>query len=196
MKNGHYLLLRASATHLPLRDNAVSLVLATPPYLGERSFSPQDCCTPSPDRYARIVSSFLDEAARIVRPGGHILLSTTSKPLPGTKGRRRVLFEIFRKARTRNGRRRCKRVDFLELSARFAAVKGYAWQALPVWLYEVLLRQYSEPGETFAHVFSGSGNAALAAFKLSRRPILVDLHYHSLVRRRLNRRLGPSRPER
>jgi hypothetical protein len=42
-----YLLLKANAEQLPLRDSSVSLVLATPPYLGEKRIRARKSIAPA-----------------------------------------------------------------------------------------------------------------------------------------------------
>lgn len=46
---GGYLLLKANGGQIPLSNNSVSLVIATPPYLGERHHRKEDFCTSDPE---------------------------------------------------------------------------------------------------------------------------------------------------
>lgn len=182
MKDPPYLLLKATAAYIPLLDNSVSLVIATPPYLGERRVRKEEFCTHDPKEYQRWMTQFLTEATRIVKPYGHILLYA-SRPEP----RRSKAFDVLQK-RVRRGRWACVRVGSKSFTAHHANVKNFTWEALPIRLYRALIHQYSEPGETIAHVFSGSGNSGIAAMQMARKPILIDLHYHRQIQRRLNKR--------
>ena len=190
-----YLLLKCRAEKVPLRDNSVRLVLATPPYLGALGVSQEECPTKNSRRYDAFLASFLQEAGRILKPGGHILLHTNLPPVKRENGALRILFQILRKSNS-GSVRRAARVGTIEFTTSFVWVRGICWAALPVWLYRDLVRRYSEPGEIVAHLFSGSGNGALAALTLSRKPVLVDLHYHRTVRKRLDRALGHINGER
>src|SRR5215467_1020069 len=67
-----FLLLKASARQMPLPDHSVSLVIATPPCFGVRHLRRVDYCTNQADEYARLITEFLEEAARIVKPRRHI----------------------------------------------------------------------------------------------------------------------------
>jgi DNA modification methylase len=55
-------------------------------------------------------------------------------------------------------------------------------------VYRALLEQYSKPEQIVTHVFSGSGNGGIAAVLLNRKAILIVLHYHREVVKRLRRK--------
>lgn len=182
-----YLLLKATAEKLPVADGMAGLVLVTPPYFGARRVPRGECNTFDLDTYASFLGRSLDEAARIARPGAYILFHTDRLPMQRIANVPRVRFEVFRKSRSSG----CvmREAGQWEVAVHLARVDGVKWLGLPVRIYEMLLRKYSRPGEIVVHVFSGTGNSALAAFPLGRIPVLVDLHHHRVVRRRLERRL-------
>lgn len=187
MRNGiHYLILKSRAEQIPLRSGSGGLVIATPPYNGAPRIARQDCATRDPRQYAQFLSRFLREANRIVRPGGFILLHTNIPPVARVRGAYRIVFTVYQKRRRRGKWTSCP-VGSRRFLAQFARVKEIKWLALPVWLYRALVKQYSAPGDTVVHAFSGSGNGALAALELARRPVLLDLHHHRQVRQRLAR---------
>ena len=181
-----YLLIRGRAENIPLLDKSVSLVIGTPPYRGASRVSQKECCTKNPGQYDAFLCHILEEAARIIKPGGYILLHTSWSTARKVVGVLQIEFHVFRR-HIRGGRHALEWVRTERFAARFVRVKGIPWRALPVWLYGLLIRRYSDPGDTIAHVFSGSGNSAIAALELSRVPVLVDLHYHKAVKRRLNK---------
>ena len=183
-----YFLLRASAEHLPLLENVAGLVLMTPPYLGAGRVPQRECCTRDPAAYTMFLGHALDGAARIVEPGGYILFHTNLLPVRRGGGIPRVRFQVFRRL-TRGTGCRIRQVDQWETAVRLARIRGTKWLGLPVHTYESLIRRYSRPGEMVVHVFSGTGNSALAALASGCFPVLIDLHHHRFVRRRLNRRL-------
>ncbi len=187
-----YLLLKANAGQIPLPTNSVSLVIATPPYIGVRRRRKGDFCTSDPEEYATLMARFLTEGTRIVRPYGHILLILRRPRIRRSRGARLVVFDVLQKRVLRGCsiRKRTKSETFL---THYVDVKDFPWWALPVRLYRSLIDRYSRPGETVAHVFSGSGNGGIAALELARRPILIDLHYHRQVRRRLDRKMESMR---
>ena len=79
-RNGHvYMLVKANATHVPLLDNSVSLVIGTPPLLGERRICKGEFCTSDPDEYKSLMTRFMAEAIRIeverLHPGPHAPLT-------------------------------------------------------------------------------------------------------------------------
>jgi hypothetical protein len=175
-----HLLLKASASHIPLLDGSAHLVIATPPHLGARPMSERELCTSDPKEYARILADFLVEATRVVRPEGHILLFGARREKGSGKS-----FEVLRMQKIDGKQPVAVRVRTEIIHAPYSSVKNFTWAALPVRLYDALIRRFSSPGETVPHVFSGSGNSAIAALALGGTPILVDLHYHRLVRKRL-----------
>jgi DNA modification methylase len=186
MKSPPYLLLKATGFQIPLLDGSVGLVIATPPYFGEKRARRGEFCTSDRGEYRRLMTQFLGEATRIVKPYGHILLYASGHEAG-------KVFEVFQK-RIRGGRWTWVRVRSHSFTAHYVDVKGFSWEALPVRLYRELIHRYSAPGEAIAHVFSGSGNSGIAAVELRRKPVLVDLHHHRQVRRRLKKRMR-SKPE-
>ena len=181
-----YLLIRGRAQSIPLLDRAIDLVIATPPYRGARCVSQKDCCTKDGEKYDALLCRFLEEAGRIIKPGAYILLHTRWLALKKRAGIQRIEFHVFRRP---TGGAPCT-VEWIRserFATPFARVKGIPWLGFPVWLYRLLIQRYSEPGHIVAHVFSGTGNSAIAALELSRVPILLDLHYHRAVKRRLNK---------
>jgi hypothetical protein len=184
----HYLVLQADAGHIPLRDNCVSLVIATPPYIGTRPSRPGDYCTADPAIHQRWMARFLAEATRIVKPQRHIALISNRPPRGRRRGARLIVFQVLRKRR-RRARWGPERVRSVRFRTRYMDAKGFPYWALPRKLYRELLERYSRPGETIAHVFAGSGNGGIAALAAGRRPILIDLHYLKQIRRRLDRQV-------
>jgi len=181
-----YLLLKANAGQIPLLDNCVSLVIATPPYVGTKRFRRGEYCTSDVEVYRAQISGFLTEAIRIVEPSRHIVLISSRPPVRKSSGARTVTFHLLQKQISHGGWN-CKRVKSIDVRTHYVDVKNFPWWALPIKLYRDLLQRYSRPGETVAHVFSGSGNSCIAALESGRRAVLIDLHYHRLVRRRLNK---------
>ena len=187
MLNGtRYLVLKGRAEQIPLRDNSSSLVIATPPYKGAARIAEEDCATRNPSEYERLLRRFLKEATRVVRPHGYILLHTNIPPVARVGNKYEIIFKVFQKRR-RRGRWTHRKIASQAFRTHFARVKGIIWLAFPVRLYRALIRRYSAPGDTIVHAFSGSGNGAIAALELSRRPIALDLHHHRQVQRRLTR---------
>jgi hypothetical protein len=135
-----------------------------------------------------LISRCLQEATRIVEPGGSILLHTNQPPVARTNGVPLVVFQVFRKVPAGSAWT-YERLESETFRSRPAEVKDFIWQAWPIRLYRSLIEKYSRPGDTIAHVFSGSGNGAIAALELSRKPILVDLHYHRRIERRLRKKV-------
>jgi hypothetical protein len=188
-----YLLLKCRAEQIPLRSGSVSLVITTPPYYGTRGRPQKDCCTKDPKLYGAFLARLLGEAARIIRPGGHILVHTGGLHIRSVRGVSRFEFQVLRK-RLRLGRQTTRWLKAERFSTRVARVKGFNWGAFPVWVYRMLIGRYSVPGARVVHACSGSGNSAIAALALSRLPILLDLHHHRQVQRRLNRLLRRKQP--
>ncbi len=180
-----YLLLKANASQIPLPNDSVSLVIATPPYFGVKGRRKADYCTTDPDEYDLLMTKFLKEATRIVQPRRHILLISGRVRKGKLKGARSVVFQVLQKRISRGywTHERIKSETFL---THYVDVRNFPWWALSIRLYRNLIRRYSSPGEIVAHVFSGSGNGGIAALELARKPILIDLHYHRQIRRRLD----------
>ncbi len=184
MKPAPFFLLKARAEQIPLRDNSVSLVIATPPYLGAKRVRQKDCSTYDPEKYHELLARFLREATRIVKPRGHVLLHTNEPSVRRIGNVTRIVFQVFQK-RVRGGQWDRQRVASETFLSRYRRPKGFWWIALPIRIYRDLIRRYSRPGDIVAHVFSGSENGALAALESSRKPILLDLHYHRRTKRKL-----------
>jgi len=182
-----YLLLKARAEKIPLLDGSARLVLVTPPYYGAKGIPQDECCTRDAEGYADFLARCLEESGRVAKRGGTVLLHTNLPPIRSVGGVPRIVFQVYLRE-TRGKRRTLRRLRPERFTARHARVKGIRWVGLPVWLYRTLVERYSHPGERVVHVFSGSGNGALAALGLLRKPVLIDLHHHKQVRRRLNKR--------
>lgn len=177
-----YLLLKADAAQIPLATSSVDLVIATPPFPGERRFHQREFCTSSLGEYEEMIRRFVVEAARIVRPSGYILLQTakTTRLMP-------KIFDVLQKRKQRH-RWVPVHVRTEKHFVRNVGVKNFYWEALPVQFYRELMSRYSRAGDTVVHVFSGSGNGGLAAIDCGRKPILIDLCYHTVMKRRLEER--------
>jgi hypothetical protein len=188
MNGSPYLLVKASADHIPLTNDSVSLVIATPPIFGVRHRPKADYCTSDPEEYDLFISRFLKEATRIVQPRRHLLLVESRIQPRGSKGARPVIFHVLQKQMS-HGHWTHQRIRSETFFTHFLDVKDFPWWAFSLRLYRSLIRRYSEPGEIVAHVFSGSGNGAIAALELGRMPILIDLHYHRQIRRRLRKKV-------
>jgi DNA methylase len=180
----NYLLLKADALQIPVAANSVDLVIATPPFRGEKRFRQREFCARSLAEYDTMTSRFLRESVRIVRPLGYILFSTatTRRPMPKT-------FDVYQK-RKRKGRWVAAPVLREEHFVRHVSVENFFWYALPIQLYRELINRYSKPEDIVLHVFCGSGNGALAAIECRRKVILIDLCYHRLVKQRIERRIA------
>jgi len=188
-----YLLLKADAGQIPLRDSCVSFVIATPPYLGTKRFRRGEYCTRDPELYRAQISRFLTEAVRIVEPNRYIVLISSRPPVRKSRGARTIMFHLLQK-RIFRGCWTHKHIKKIEFQTHYMDVKPFpTWWALPIKLYRTLLDRYSQSGETVAHVFSGSGNSCIAALESGRKPVLIDLHYHRRIRRRLNKRIQSQR---
>jgi hypothetical protein len=179
-----FLLLKATAAQIPLRTGSVDLVIATPPYVGERRTRRGQYCTSDEKEFERFVAQWLAEATRIIKPGGHVLLHTRRPRRRIPERKKPIAFTVFRKRG-----HEVKEVGRETFTARYTWVGQLPWAALPVWLYREIVRRHSRPGDIVVHLFSGSGNGGLAALELLRRPLLIDLHYHRAVRRRLKKSL-------
>jgi DNA modification methylase len=184
MRAPGYLLLKASAFQMPLPDDSVDFVLATPPHLGVKRFGKAGFCTSDPGEYQQMLKDALAECARIVKRWGYVLLFTRRGKRKSSK-----IFDVLQK-RLRGRRWVLDRIKSESFHVRYVDVKDFCWQALPVSFYRFLIQRYSPRGQYVAHVFSGSGNGGIAALQLSRTPILIDLHYHRQTQARLNQRLG------
>ena len=189
-----YLLLKADASQIPLKNNSVSLVIATPPGLYVKRRRKRDYCTSDQKEYASLMTKFLREATRILKPRRHILLISSRQGRGNSKGARRVVFHVLQKRASR-GHWTPKRIKSETFLTHYVDVRNFPWWALSVRLYRNLIRRYTEPGEIVAHVFSGSGNGGIAALQLARKPVLIDLHYQRQTRRRLDERIQPIRPK-
>ena len=177
-----YYLLRADASQIPLATNSADLVIATPPFPGEKRFRQREFCTSSIVEYEAMTRDFLLEAVRIVRPSGYILFHTDTAVSPMPK-----IFDVLQK-RKRRQQWVAAPVRRERHKVRSVSVKNFYWAALPVGFYRELIVRYSRPGETVVHVFSGSGNSGLAAMDCSRKPILIDLCYQRVMKKRLEDR--------
>lgn len=188
MNGSRYLLLKASADRIPLMDNSVGLVIATPPMLGVRHRPKSDYCTSDAAEYDLLIRNFLAEATRVVQTRRHILL--IDRKLQSRRRSRRLVFHVLQKQAEKGGgiARRVRSETFL---THFVDIKECPWWAISLGIYRSLVERYSERGEKIAHVFSGSGNGAIAALQLDRRPILIDLHYHRQVHARLAKTMRP-----
>lgn len=174
-----FLQLKANALALPLRANSVPLVIATPPHFGVKNLGTNGFCTSDAKTYDRLIAGVLGEARRVLRPGGRVAIYTREG---GTRIRK--VFDVFQKRR-RQGKWRLERAGEHTFAAPYVDVDGFWWWAVPLSIYRTLIARYSAKGEAIAHVFSGSGNGAIAAIKMKRTVVMVDLHYHALARRRL-----------
>ncbi len=188
INGSRYLLIKASANQIPLRDNSVSLVIATPPIFGVKHRPKADYCTSDLKEYDLFITRFLTQATKIVQPRGYILLIESRIEPRGSKGARRIIFHVLQK-QILHGRWTHQRIRSDTFLTHFLDVKDFPWWALSLRLYRNLIQQYSHLGDIVVHVFSGSGNGAIAALDLGRRPILIDLHYHRQVERRLRKRI-------
>jgi len=189
-----YLLLRADAGQIPLPNDSVSLVIATPPYIGARRLHKRGFCTSDADEHQALITQFLGEATRIVKRHGYVLLISSRKPMEKSKGARYIVFDVLQKRISRG----CwihKQIRSEVFLTHYMDVKNFPWWALPIRLYQAVVGRYSKPGETVAHIFSGSGNGAIAALELARRPVLIDLYYHRQTKRRLNKWIQSMRPK-
>lgn len=180
-----FLLIKADAGQLPLKSGCVKLVLATPPYIGARRLRKGDYCTSDPIQYRSFINAFLTEADRILKPQGYLLIIPSRCPPITRIGARFLQFNVLRKDPL-DPHWTCKIVASETYWTHFVSVESCWWAARP-WLYRSLLQRYSRVGDTVVHVFSGSGNSAIAALSIGRKPVLVDLHYHRNVRTRLRR---------
>ena len=186
-----YLLLRCRAEQIALRDRSAELVIATPPYHGTRGVPRKDCCPCDPRSFGAFLARCLGEAMRIVKPGGYVLIHTRKTPLNSTRGLHRVVFQVLKKSAVETR----QTIDWLKVEkfrVHFVRVKGVNWYGFPVSFYQILVRRYSRPGARVVHIFSGTGNSAIAALNLSRFPILIDLNHHQQVQRRLDKLFQPA----
>lgn len=181
-----YLLVKATAEQLPLARETAGLVLMTPPYFGARQVPRRECNTTDLTAYTTFLGRALDEAARVAKCGGYILFHTNLRPVRNEGNIPVVRFEVFRRI-GRGDDCTIEAAGHREVRVRLAQVEGVRWQGLPVRVYEILIRRYSRRAEIVTHVFSGTGNSALAALRLGRIPVLVDLHHHRIVQRRVRR---------
>jgi DNA modification methylase len=185
-----FLLLKASADRLPLAQNSASLVIATPPYLGARALRRHEYGARHASEYDQLMAKMFSEAARVLKPGGYILLHTNYPAVFRPRRERAVIFTVHRKGG--GVRQRLRAREPVAFPTRHVYLKGFSWPALPVWVYRSLVEEYSRRGDLIVHVFSGSGNGGVAALQLGRKAALVDLHYHRWVQRRLRRSVRPT----
>lgn len=186
MNNPSYVLIKADAVQIPLRNESVSLVIATPPYIGTARLHIRGFCTSDPDVHWELITLFLNEATRIVKPHGHIVLISSRKPLEKSRGARHIVFHVLQK-HVSLGCSILKQIRSEVFLTHYTDVKAFPWWALPIQLYMALLVRYSKTGEVIAHIFSGSGNSGIAALRMKRRPILIDLYYHRQTKKRLDK---------
>ena len=73
--NSGYLLLKASALQIPLRDASVALVIATPPDLGSKRFGKAGFCTSDSQELQQLMKVALAECVRVAKPYGYILVA-------------------------------------------------------------------------------------------------------------------------
>lgn len=178
-----FLVIKADAGHLPLKSRCVSLVLATPPYIGARRFRKGDYCTSDPIQYRSFINTFLVEANRILKLRGHLLILPPRAPSTTRVGARLVKFNVLRKDPfDHDWTRKIKGCE--TCWTHFVRFESCWWAARPR-VYRSLMQRYSSVGDTVVHVFSGSGNSGVAALEVGRKPVLIDLHYHRNALRRL-----------
>ncbi|MGA9564362.1 MAG: hypothetical protein WBS19_02450 [Candidatus Korobacteraceae bacterium] len=134
-----------------------------------------------------MIDSFVAEALRVVKADGYILMSTSRSPAETRPGAVKVIFRVFRKT-LRRGKWVAEVVAREGFWTHGLVVKRSCWLAIPIRVYRALLEEYSKRGQIVAHVFSGSGNGGIAAVLLNRKAILVDLHYHREVLKRLRQK--------
>jgi len=187
-----YLLIKADAVQIPLGNESVSLIIATPPYIGATRLHMRGYCTRDPDAHRARIALFLNEATRIVKPRGHVVLISSRKPVEKLRGARRIVFYVLQKQFSR-GCWTLKQIGSELFLTHYVDVKAFPWWALPIRLYKALLSRYSKAGEIVAHIFSGSGNGGIAALTMKRRPILIDLYYHKQTKKRFNKILQSTR---
>lgn len=127
MNGSRYLLLKASADRIPLMDNSVGLVIATPPMLGVRHRPKSDYCTSDGAEYDLLIRNFLMEATRVVQPRRHILL--IDRKLQSRRSSRSLVFHILHKQAAKGGGmvRRVRSETFL---THFVDIKEYPWWAI------------------------------------------------------------------
>jgi len=182
-----FLVVKANAGQLPIKKDSVGLVIATPPYIGARVFRNGDYCTSNPKEYKSMIDTFLAEAIKMLKPYGHLLITSSRPPSGGYKGGRKIVFRVLQKRADRGGWI-SKPARFEIFFTHYMLVEPMCWWALPIRVYQSLLQRYSAVDDVVAHVFSGTGNGGIAALELRRKVVLIDLHYHRDVMRRLNRK--------
>jgi len=189
-----YLLIKGDARQIPLSNDSVSLLIATPPYFGATRLHIRGYCTSDPDAHRKLITRFLSEATRVVRPQGHVLLISRRKPVEKLLGARHIVFHVLQKQVSR-GRWILKQIRSEASVTHYVDVKNFPWWALSIRLYKALLGRYSKAGEIVAHIFFGSGNCGIAALESARKPVLIDLYYHKQIKRRLDKRIQSMRPK-
>jgi tRNA G10 N-methylase Trm11 len=133
-----YLVLKANAGRLPLKNESADLVIATPPYIGARLLRKGDFCTSDETEYNRMIGSFLAEALRVVKSDGHILLTTSRAPSARRRGARKVTFQLLRKQRLRRGWAP-KTVGSESFWTQGQILETTCWMAIPERVYRELL---------------------------------------------------------
>lgn len=182
-----FLVVKANAGQLPIKKNSVDLVFATPPYIGARVLRKGDYCTSNPKEYKSMIGTFLAEAIKMLKPYGHLLITSSRPPSGGYRGGRKIVFRVLQKKADCGGW--IFKPARLEIFfTHYMLVEPMCWWALPIRVYQSLLQRYSVPDDVVAHVFSGTGNGGIAALEMRRKAVLIDLHYHRDVMRRLNRK--------
>ena len=160
--------------------NAISFIIATPPNFGITRLGERGFCTTDEKKYRAMTTTLQAECLRVLKPGAYFALYVNTDDI-------RKTFHLFQKSRG------AKRQKFLRRNAMvfrvpYIRIPGRWWYALPVSTYRTLIDRYSRKEELVVHLFSGSGNSALAAAAIKRPIVLVDRHYHARTLRRLRQR--------
>jgi hypothetical protein len=176
-----WLLLKADARRLPLAQHTIPFIIATPPVFGVKRLGESGFCTRDAVSYGRMIADLRAECLRVLRPDAFMVEFVHSGDI-------RKIFQIFQKRR-RGRRWELARRGSKVFRAPYIFVPGFWWYALSVSIYSHLIARYTKQGELVTHIFSGSGNSAIAAAALRRPIVLLDLHYHDRTVRRLRHRL-------
>jgi DNA modification methylase len=169
---------------LPLARDTIPFIIATPPVFGVKRLGERGFCTRDGTRYERMLGELKAECLRILKPDGFMVQFVHSGDI-------RKIFEVFQKQR-RGRRWQLSRRRTIVFRAPYVLLPGFWWYALSVSIYSNLIARFTDEGDLVAHVFSGSGNSAIAAAALRRPVALFDLHYHERTRPRLRHRLRAS----